>query len=436
MEENKELLDTIKQAHDQQKMIFPDGSLNSLNSFETRLNNNAIVLGTSGGGKTRSVIIPNILSAFWSYIISDPKGTLYKSYGKYFRQCGYKVVHLDLIHPENSDGYNPLAFVKTSDDVLTFAHPLVHSGSNPKRTSGSYDPFWDNSSELDTIAGTAYLLETCTGTPKIEDLIKLNRMIDAQEIEDDNTCELDRKMEAHNKLYESVHGRESWAYSQWQKFRKAPPKTMNTILVCMTVLFNMFDTDGMRKLLSRNDIELSRIGREKTAVFVEVSDTDRSKDVIANLFYSQAMSVLCETANKFPDNRLPVPVRFYLDDFGTNARITGFENMISNIRSRGISAVIALQSLAQLAAGYDKSAQTIVDNCDTLFYLGGRDSSTVSLISKLSNKPFNRIMEMPVGMHWKIQRGKPAEYCRTVDLSEYDLSFLRQDRKGKDRESV
>lgn len=98
--------------------------------------------------------------------------------------------------------------------------------------------------------------------------------------------------------------------------------------------------------------------------------------------------------------------------------------------------MIALQSLAQLAAGYDQSAQTIVDNCDTLFYLGGRDSSTVSLISKLSNKPFNRIMEMPVGMHWKIQRGKPAEYCRTVDLSEYDLSFLDQDRKGKNRESV
>lgn len=432
MNESKKILDTIMQAHNTQQMILPDGSLSSLNSISTRINGNAIYLGPSGGGKTRSGMIPNILAAFWSYVISDPKGTLYKSYGRYLRQCGYNVIHLDLIHPERSDGYNPLAFVKTSDDVLTFAHQLVHGGNSPKSSSSSYDPFWDNSAELMTIALTAFLLETNGNTtPKIEDMIKLTRLINAQQIEDENTCDLDKKMEAHNQQYRRIHGRESWAYSQWQKFRMAPPKTMNTILVCMTVLFNMFDTDGMRNLLGRNDIDLTRIGKEKTAVFVETSDTDRSKDVISNLFYSQAMTVLCDTANSFPDNRLPVPVRFFLDDFGSSARLVGFENMISNIRSRGISAVIAIQSFAQLYAGYGIHAQTIIDNCDTLLYMGGRDKSTVELISKLSNKPFNKIMDMPIGMFYKIQRGRPAEYGRIVDLSEYDLSFLQSDKDNK-----
>ena len=375
-------------------------------------------------------MIPNILAAFWSYVISDPKGTLYKSYRRYLRQCGYNVIHLDLIHPERSDGYNPLAFVKTSEDMLTFAHQLVYSGN--VRGHSSYDPFWDRSTELIIIAIGAYLLETCGDkTPTIADMITLTRLIDADEMENHRTCPLDRKFEAHNHRYMQEHGEESWAYSQWQKVKMAPPRTMNTIIVTMTVLFNMFDTKDMRSLLCRNDIDFARIGQEKTAIFVEVSDTDRSKDVIANLFYSQAMTILCDTANSFRDNALPIPVRFYLDDFGTNARIAGFENMISNIRSRGISAVIALQSLAQLSVAYDLNAQTIVDNCDTLIYMGGRDKSTVELISRMSNKPFNRIMEMPIGMHYKIQRGKCAEYCRTVDLSEYDLSFLESGKTNE-----
>ena len=423
MNESKALLDTITQAHVLQKMILPDGSLSSLNSIETRINNNGIVLATSGGGKTRSFMIPNIIAAFWSYVISDPKGTLYKSYERHLRRCGYKIVHLDLIHPERSDGYNPLAQIKTSDDVLTFAHQIVYSG----KSGGSYDPFWDSASELLIIALVAYLIETNEGkTPTINDMIRLTRLIDAEEMEDEHTCEMDKKMESHNQYYQTMYGEESWAYSQWQKFKMAPTKTMNTIIVTTTVLFNKFDTKEMRHLLSRNEIDFARIGQEKTAVFVEISDTDRSKDTVANLFYSQAMTVLCDTANDFPDNRLPVPVRFMLDDFGTNARIVGFENMISNIRSRGISALIAIQSLAQLDVGYGASSQTIVDNCDTLIYMGGRDESTVQLISKLCGKPFRKIMEMPVGMHWKIQRGKPAEYCETVDLSRYDLSFLRE----------
>ena len=426
MNENTGKLRTIGEAHKEEKMILPDGSLFSMDGIKTRLNNNVIVLATSGGGKTRSTVIPNILSAVGSYVISDPKGTLYRRYSQHLSNCGYRIVHIDLIHPERSDCWNPFETINTSDEILRFAHQLVYSD---KFGNFRGDPFWDRASELLLTALIGYLVETKdrkAEIPTIDDLIKLTRLIDAEEMYDSHTCEFDTEMETHNRIYKALYDDESWAYSQWQKFKTTPTKTMDTIMVTMHVLFNMFDTREMRHLLQKDDVHPATIGQEPTAVFVEISDTDRSKDIAANIFYGQVMHELCDYADSLPENRLPVPVRFILDDFGTNVRIEGFENMISNIRSRGISAMVVIQSLAQLKSGYGESAQTIVDNCDTLLYMGGRDETTVKLISRVSGRPFLKIMEMPTGMHWKIQRGRPAEYCETVDLSRYDLGFLRR----------
>lgn len=432
MNESKKLLDTIMQAHNTQQMILPDGSLSSLNSIKTRMNHNTIVLATSGGGKTRGVVIPNILAAFWSYVISDPKGTLYKNYAKHFRQCGYRVVHLDLIHPERSDGYNPLKYLRTTDEIVKFAHLLVYANGGGEST----DPFWDRATELLLSALIAFVCEQNGNAGTISDIIEITRSIDANQLDNgDGTCDMDRKMEEHAGTYRHRHGKESWAYRQWLKFRSTPVRTFNCVLITLHALLTTLDTEEMQSLLCCDEMDITSIGKEKTVVFVEISDTDRSKDIIANTFYGQAMNRLCEYADSLPESRLPVPVRFILDDFGTNVRIEGFQNMIANIRSRNISTIIVIQSLAQLDAGYGASAQTIVDNCDTLLYMGGRDKSTIELISQLSNKPFNKIMEMPIGMHWKIQRGRPAEYGRTVDLSEYDLSFL-QDDKADNRDQI
>ena len=429
MNESKALLDTITQAHNTQQLILPDGSLSSLNSIKTRINNNVIVLATSGGGKTRSVMIPNILTAFWSYVISDPKGTLYKTYGRYLRRCGYKVLHLDLIHPERSDKYNPMKYLNSTDEIVKFAHLLVYANGG----GCSSDPFWDRATELLLSAIIAFVHERDGDAGTFSQLIDITRSIDANELDNgEGTCELDKVMAEHGRKYKSEHGKESWAHRQWLKFRATPVRTFNCVLITLHSLLTTLDTEEMQFMLCNDEMDITSIGKEKTAVFVEISDTDRSKDIIANTFYGQAMNKLCELADSLPDNRLPVPVRFILDDFGTNVRIEGFQNMISNIRSRNISTIIAIQSLAQLDAGYGANSQTIVDNCDTLLYMGGRDEDTINLISKLSNKPFNKIMEMPVSMHWKIQRGKPAEYCKTVDLSEYDLSFLKQSQDIED----
>jgi type IV secretion system protein VirD4 len=187
------------------------------------------------------------------------------------------------------------------------------------------------------------------------------------------------------------------------------------------------DTTGIRKMMSNDNVELCKIGSELTAIFVEISDTDRSKDLLANVFYSQAMSELCRSADNQPDHRLSVPVRFILDDFGTTSNIAGFENMISNIRSRRISAMIVIQSLSQLERRYGESSHTIIDNCDTMLYMGGNDVDTAEYIAKRCNKSLGTILSMPVGRHWQFRRGQKPKFCNTEDLSVYSFRCREED---------
>lgn len=413
------LKDTILQARKNKMMILPDGSMCEMDGIKTRLNNNVIVLGSSGGGKTRSTVIPNILSSVGSYIIADPKGNLYRKYHDYFKSQGYRVVHLDFIHPEKSDKYNPLAYARTSDEIMRLAHQIIYS---ERPTDGNYDPFWDKADEMLLSALIGFIAEggKCS-SPNIGGVIELMNKINAAEIEELKTCAMDRIISEHAADLLLNKNEDSWAYRQWSKFMQTPPRTMNTILICLNTALGRLDTSGIQTLMSGNDFSLYDVGKNKTAVFVEISDTDRSKDLLATTFYSQAMSELCNYADSRNDSKLPVSVRFILDDFGTNCRIEGFENMISNIRSRDISAMVIIQSLSQLYKGYGESSHTILDNCDTLLYMGGNDVSTAEYIAKRSNKPFKSIACMPVGTHWCFRRGQQPKFGETVDLSQYEL---------------
>ena len=416
--------DAIDRAHRNNCMILPNGRLYSMNDFETRLNNNVIIMGASGACKTRGAVIPNLLSANGSYIVTDTKGNLYKKYGGYLKAQGYKVRHLNLIHPDRSDHYNPLRYVHTSDDILKLAHQIIYAGGGAK--GGSYDPFWDRTAEMLLAALIGYLIEGGSGAPC--SLTGVVQLLGKIETDDDfferarNKCEMDKLFNTHNTNYLSRCNEESWAYEQYDKFRTAPPKTYCTILITLQAVLGGMDTREIRRLMEKDEMDFASVGEEKTAIFVEISDTDRSKDFLANLFYSQAMNELCTYADeRCEDSRLPVPVRFILDDFGTNCRIEGFENMISNIRSRGISAMMILQSESQLTRGYGDSAHTIMDNCDTFVYMGGNDVCTAELISKRSNRSVMQIMNMPLNTNWLFRRGEPPLESRTVDLSEYTI---------------
>jgi type IV secretion system protein VirD4 len=399
--------------------ILPNGETFSLDGIQTRLNNNMAVIGTSGSSKTRSVVIPNLLSVSGSYVVSDPKGTLYKRYKSYFKDRGYRVVHIDFIHPENSDGYNPFIGADTPDKIMKIAHYLTYADKNPDSTA---DPFWDKTSELLLSALIGYMadLEMPANLRTVDTLARLIDKIDPAAIDEGEKCALDHMFVLLESKYKKNHGCTPWSYLQYKKFLQTPRKTLSCIITTIQSNIGSLDTPEINAMMSAPQINFTEIGTKKTAVFIEVSDTDRSKDVLVNTFYTQAMNALCTYADEKCKNfKLPVPVRFILDDFGTNCKIEGFENMISNIRSRNISAMIVLQSVYQLENGYGASSHTILDNCDTLIYMGGNDIGTAETISKRANKPLCDILNMPVGTNWVFRRGQKPKYSRTVDIDEY-----------------
>ena len=404
------------------EMIIAEGVSYSLNCYETKLNNNVLVVGTSGAGKTRSIVTPNLLQATGSYIVSDPKGNLYEKYGPYLKNQGYEVKKLDFTDPENSAHYNFFKYIRKTQDINKISHMIIYSkgqdGYKP-------DPFWDEASELLLQALIAYLYEGFRSSE--QNLRSVQKLIDACNIDENDSGRetiLDKLMEAHEKEYE-----DSYAVSQYKKFRVAAGKTLKSILISLNARIGQFDTPELRELTKYDTIRISGIGMKPTAVFVVVSDTDRSLDGLANLFFTQAMNELCWQADKrCKGNTLPVPVRFILDDFATNCKIAEFPRMIASIRSRGISTMLMIQSEAQLEEGYNKDARTIIGNCDTYVYLGGNDVDTAEAVARRCDVPLKKILNMPVETNWIFRRGQEP-----VNSKNYNIEHLLKEKNIAER---
>ncbi len=403
-------------------MILGENQYYSQNCYETKLNNNVLVVGASGAGKTRYVVKPNLLQACGSYVVSDPKGNLYREIGPYLKRKGYNVMKVDFIHPETSLRYNPIAYCKTTSDARKLAHTLVYEMSHSEKGQGNKDPFWDETAEILLCAIIGYMLETDELRPWEKNMVTLSELIvEAKRdvkgrVGEHNVSRLDGRMERH-KMNMRLKNKDSWAVARYDQYNTSPDKTHETINICTLAKLATFDTLETREMLKGNDLDFVKIGMEPTALFVEVSDTDRSMDILVNLFYSQLMNTLCSFADeKCRNSCLPIPVKFILDDFATNARIDNFQNIIANIRSRGISAMIMVQSEAQLKAGYGDNAQTIVDNCNTYVYMGGSNPEQAESIAKRANKPANKILNMPLEMSWIFRRGQEPVLCKNFDL--------------------
>ena len=404
------------------EMIIAEGVSYSLNCYETKLNNNVLVVGTSGAGKTRSIVTPNLLQATGSYIVSDPKGNLYEKYGPYLKNQGYEVKKLDFTDPENSAHYNFFKYIRKTQDINKISHMIIYSkgqdGYKP-------DPFWDEASELLLQALIAYLYEGFRSSE--QNLRSVQKLIDACNIDENDSGRetiLDKLMEAHEKEYE-----DSYAVSQYKKFRVAAGKTLKSILISLNARIGQFDTPELRELTKYDTIRISGIGMKPTAVFVVVSDTDRSLDGLANMFFTQAMNELCWQADKrCKGNTLPVPVRFILDDFATNCKIAEFPRMIASIRSRGISTMLMIQSEAQLEEGYNKDARTIIGNCDTYVYLGGNDVDTAEAVARRCDVPLKKILNMPVETNWIFRRGQEP-----VNSKNYNIEHLLKEKNIAER---
>ena len=410
--------DALRYAHENKMTLLPNAMGVPYAVFNGGCNDNFAIIGASGTGKTRCYVEPNIISEVGSMVISDPKGYLYTKYGKKLKDDGYEVIHLDFIHSAKSMRYNPFDYIHSYEDVLKIATMIIYLESNVMFTT---DPFWEKASVLLLCALIGYLYEGGTFAYKnFYGVTKLLSCFDVNSIEDGKTCSIDRIFEKHNRAYEAKHnGEQSWAYEQYKKFIGLGSKTLSCVIMTIQADFGRLDVPEIRKMTEKDETNISSIGQKKTAVFVEVSDTDRSKDLLINIFYSQAMSVLCDYADSLESHRLPVPVRFILDDFGTTSKIEGFDNMISNIRSRGISAMLMIQSIAQLKKYYDISYQTILNNCDTTIYLGGSNYETAQYVAELVNKTANSVLAMPMKKCWIVRRGGFKKYADIVDIDFY-----------------
>lgn len=412
---------------DKNMMILGQNQYYSLDCYKTQLNNNVLVVGTSGAGKTRSIVTPNLLQATGSYVVSDPKGTLYTKYKSRLENEGYVVKKLDFTEPENSANYNFFKYIRNTQDIVKISHMLIYQ----KKSGGHMDPFWDEAAQLLIQAMIAYLREA---TPvKDHNLASIQRLVSMCQLEGDmdfGKTPLDEMIMSHGKK-----NPESYALSAYTKFRVAASKTLRSILITVNARLGSYDTPELGMMMKKDDIDITSIGQRKTALFVVVSDTDRSLDGLVNIFFSQAMNELCRYADKeCEDGRLPIPVRFILDDFATNCKIEEFPRMVASIRSRGISTMLLIQSEAQLKEGYGADDKTIIGNCDTYVYLGGNDVDTAKSVAERCDVPLRKILNMPVGTNWIFRRGQEPVNGKNFDLEE--MLSKEDSMKDKAKEMV
>ncbi|MBP3804885.1 MAG: type IV secretory system conjugative DNA transfer family protein [Oribacterium sp.] len=401
-------------------MILAQDRYYSLNCYETRVNNNVLVVGTSGSGKTRSIVTPNILQATGSYVISDPKGNLYSKYRNYLRNRGYVVKKLDFTNPKRSAHYNFFNYIRSNMDIVKLAHMLIYQRKNNSHA----DPFWDEAGQLLLQSLIAYLKEACNEEDRT--LHSINRLLNAFQASGDAELAetpLDRMIMG----YEKEHP-DSYAIETYKKFRIAADKTLRSILITTNARVGLWDTPEISEMTSSDDIEIENIGRRKTAIFVVVSDTDRSMDGLVNIFLTQTMNELCRVADReCKNNCLPVPVRFILDDFATNCKIEEFPRMIASIRSRGISTMLMIQAESQLTENYGYDGKTIIGNCDTYVYLGGNDIETAKAVAERCDMPVKKILNMPVGTNWIFRRGQSPVNGINFDPDTFEKNIIHSE---------
>ena len=343
-------------------------------------NKNILVIGGSGSGKTRFFCKPSLLQAHSSYVCTDPKGTLLPEIGAFLERKKYRIKCLNLINFQKSMKYNPLAYIRSEKDILKLVNALIMNTKGEGEKSS--EDFWVKAERLYYSALIGYIWYEATEEEK--NFITLLDLINASEArEDDETYQSPVDL-----LFSQLEEREPdhFAVKQYRKFKMAAGKTLKSILISCGARLAPFDIKELRDLMEYDELELDTLGDQKTALFVILSDTDSTFNFVAALMYSQLFNLLCDKADDFYGGRLPVHVRLILDEFANIGQIPNFDKLIATIRSREISASIILQSQSQLKTIYKDAADTIVGNCDSTLFLGGKEKSTLKEISELLGK--------------------------------------------------
>ena len=346
-------------------------------------NKNILVVGGSGSGKTRFFVKPNIMQMHSSYVVTDPKGTIVLECGKMLQKAGYRIKIINTVNMDKSMHYNPFAYIHNEEDILNLANTIISNTQGDGNKSG--EDFWVKAERLLYCALIALIYYEFPAEEKnFGTLLWLINQCETRE--DDETFK--NRVDLAFERVEQQKGDDHFAVRQYKKYKLAAGKTAKSILISCGARLAPFDIEKVRKMMAYDEMELDTLGdaNQKTALFVIVSDTDDTFNFIVAMMYTQLFNLLCTVADDKYGGRLPTHVRCILDEFANIGQIPKFDKLIATIRSREISASIILQSKSQLKAIYKDNADTIIGNCDTEIFLGGKEKSTLKELSEILGK--------------------------------------------------
>ena len=346
---------------------------------KTARNKNVLVVGGSGSGKTRFFIKPNLMQLHSSYVVTDPKGSIAVECGKLMLRNGYKVKIFNSINFKKSHHYNPFAYIHSEKDILKLVTTLI---ANTKGDGKSGDDFWQ---KAETLLYTALIGYIHYEAPEEEqNFATLIEFINAMEVrEDDETFENNVDL-----AFKELASREPnhFAVRQYKKYKLAAGKTAKSINISCGARLAPFDIQELREITMYDELELDTLGDRKTALFLIMSDTDSTFNFLISMIYSQLFNLLCEKADDVYGGRLPVHVRCLIDECANIGQIPNLEKLMATIRSREISACLVLQAQSQLKALYKDNADTIIGNCDSSIFLGGKEPGTLKELNQALGK--------------------------------------------------
>ena len=391
-----------------------------LDTHKHRRSLNVLVIGGSGAAKTRSFVLPNILTANTNYVITDPKSEVLLATGGYLKEQGYDVRVLNLVNLEQSDGYNPFRYLRDEKDVLKLVNNLIQS-TTPKGSHES-DPFW---TKAETALLQAIILMLFQEAPEYEQNFSMvMRVLEYAEVREED----EGHVSPLDLLFESIERRrpDSVAVRQYKVFKLAAGKTAKSILVSTAVRLAPFNLPQIQALTNHDDMDLYTLGEKKVALYAVIPDNDDTFNFLVSLLYAQAFQALYYSADQIHHGPLPHHVRFVLDEFAAMP-LPGFTRELATMRSRSISASVIIQNMAQIKELYKDSWETIPGNCDTILYLGGNESSTHKYVSEMLGKA-----TIDTKTHGQT-KGKSGSYSTNFQMSGRELLTPDEVRKLDNR---
>ena len=391
-----------------------------LDTHKHRRSLNVLVIGGSGAAKTRSFVLPNILTANTNYVITDPKSEVLLATGGYLKEQGYDVRVLNLVNLEQSDGYNPFRYLRDEKDVLKLVNNLIQS-TTPKGSHES-DPFW---TKAETALLQAIILMLFQEAPEYEQNFSMvMRVLEYAEVREED----EGHVSPLDLLFESIERRkpDSVAVRQYKVFKLAAGKTAKSILVSTAVRLAPFNLLQIQALTDHDDMDLYTLGEKKVALYAVIPDNDNTFNFLVSLLYAQAFQALYHSADQIHHGPLPHHVRFVLDEFAAMP-LPGFTRELATMRSRSISASVIIQNMAQIKELYKDSWETIPGNCDTILYLGGNESSTHKYVSEMLGKA-----TIDTKTHGQT-KGKSGSYSTNFQMSGRELLTPDEVRKLDNR---